>query len=65
MNNIAYAVISTIEQAECFGDYDRNNPLCSNYCVLRIRCAIEQDNNMRNELLEELFASEGTSVKLQ
>jgi hypothetical protein len=62
MNDIVYTVISTIEQAECFGDYDKNNPLCSNHCVLRLRCAIEQDSNMRGELLEELFASEGTSV---
>lgn len=62
MNNMVYTVISTIEQAECFGDYDKHNPLCSNYCVIRLRCAIEQDNNMRNEVLEELFASEGTSV---
>lgn len=62
MNNIVYTVISTIEQAECFGDYDKNNPLCSNHCALRLRCAIEQDNNMRSELLEELIDSEGTSV---
>jgi hypothetical protein len=55
-------VFSTIEQSECFGDYDKNNPLCSNYCALRLRCAIEQDNDMRSELLDELFASEGTSV---
>lgn len=62
MNNIAYTVISTIEQEECFGGYDKHNPLCSNHCALRLRCAIEQDNTMRSELLEELFASEGTSV---
>jgi hypothetical protein len=65
MNNTVYAVISTSEQAECIGDYDKNDPLCSNYCALRLRCAIEQDNIMRSELLEELFASEGPSVKLQ
>lgn len=65
MNSIVYAVLSTIEQEECLGDYDKKNPLCSNHCALRLRCAIEQDNNMRSELLEELFASEGTSVKLQ
>jgi hypothetical protein len=62
MNNIVYTVISAIEEEECFGDYNKNNPLCSNHCVLRLRCAIEQDNNMRSEVLEELFASESTSV---
>ncbi len=62
MNDIVHAVISTIEQAECLGDFDKRNPLCSTYCVLRLRCAIEQDNNIRNELMEDLFASEGTSI---
>jgi phosphotransferase system IIB component len=65
MNNIVYTLISSIEQADCFGGYDMNNLLCSNHCALRLRCAIEQENNMRSELFEELFVFEGTSVKLQ
>lgn len=65
MNDILYAVMNNGEQEECFGDYDKNNPVCSTYCVLRLRCAIEQGNNIRSELLDELFASEGTSVKIQ
>lgn len=62
MNNIVYTVIPIIENEECFGEYNKNDPLCSNYCALRLRCAIEQDNNIRNELLEELFTSDSTSV---
>lgn len=65
MNKIVYAVITTDEQAECFGGYDKNNPLCSTHCVLRLRCVIEQGNNLRNDILEELFDSEGTSVTIQ
>jgi hypothetical protein len=65
MNNIVYAVITTGEQADCLGDFDKNSPLCSTYCVLRLRCVIEQSHNLRSDILEELFASEGTSVKIQ
>jgi hypothetical protein len=65
MNAIVYEVKYTGQQAECFGDYDKNDSLCSKYCALRLRCAIVQDNNIRSELLEELFASEGTLMKMQ
>ena len=50
MNDILYAVMNNGEQEECFGDYDKSNPVCSTYCVLRLRCAIEQGNNIRSEL---------------
>jgi hypothetical protein len=65
MKAIVYTVKYTGQQAECFGDYNKNDLLCSNYCALRLRCAIEQDNNIRGELLDELFAAEGTLMKLQ
>jgi hypothetical protein len=65
MKAIVYEVKYNGQQAECFGDYDKNDSLCSKYCVLRLRCAIEQDNNIRSEILDELFASEGTFMKSQ
>ncbi len=65
MNNLLFTVIPTGEQSECFGDYDKNNPLCATHCALRLRCAIEHGHNLNNELLEELLASENTSVKIQ
>lgn len=65
MNNIGYAVITTVEQVDCLGDFDKNSKLCSTYCALRLRCAIDQSHILRSDILEELFASEGTSVKIQ
>jgi len=51
-----------VDELDCFGDYRRSNPLCSKHCVLRIRCAIEQDQNVRMELFSEMTASDGMNV---
>jgi hypothetical protein len=58
MSKQFYTVIPSYEQVDCFGSYNKNDPLCAKHCALRIRCAIEQDHNIRMEMLEELVASE-------
>ena len=59
------AVITSDEHLDCFGDFNKNDRLCSKYCILRLRCAIEQEQNLRSALLEELIASENATGKLQ
>ena len=59
------ALLTFDEQLGCFGDYNRTNPMCTAHCVLRLRCAIQQDHNMRMEMLEEWVAFEGFDIKLQ
>jgi len=49
----------------CFGDYSSSNQLCSRYCVLRLRCAIAQEQNLRLELLEEVMAAEQMTITIQ
>jgi hypothetical protein len=53
------------EQLGCFGDYNRINPMCSGHCVLRLRCAIQQNHNMRMEMLEEWVAFDGLAIQIQ
>ena len=53
------------ESLDCFGDYNKSNRLCARYCALRLRCAIEQDQNLRSALLEELVGPESTIGKIQ
>lgn len=60
-----FAVITSNESLDCFGDFNKSNPLCAKYCILRLRCAIEQDHNLRSALLEELVASENVVDKMQ
>ena len=54
-----------IDHLDCFGEYRKANPLCAKHCVLRLRCAIEQDQNLRMELIEDIVASEGTLFRIQ
>jgi hypothetical protein len=49
----------------CFGDFDVDDSICRRFCVLSIRCAIEQDQNARMELLEELVSFDQVVMKIQ
>ena len=59
------ALFTTDEQLGCFGDFNRINPMCTSQCVLRLRCAIQQDQNMRMEMLEDWVAFESVNIKIQ
>ena len=65
MSRNFYAVVSSYEQVDCFGSFNKNNPLCAKHCALSIRCAIEQDQNLRTELIEELVSSEDVLGRMQ
>ena len=58
-------VITSDELLDCFGNFNKRDRLCSKYCILRLRCAIEQEQCLRSALLEELVASENATGKLQ
>lgn len=60
-----FAVFTSNESLDCFGDFNKNNRLCARYCILRLRCAIEQEQNLRSALLEEWVASEKSVGKIQ
>jgi hypothetical protein len=65
MNTHHFTGFDAKESMDCFADFDKTNPLCTKYCAIRLRCAIEQNNNLRIEILEELMASEESQVKIQ
>ena len=37
----------------CFGSFQADDPICRQYCAIRIRCAIERDQAILLEVLEE------------
>ena len=47
----------------CFGDFDLSDRLCRRLCALRLRCAIERNQNDRLEILEELVSMEEIVIK--
>lgn len=48
----------------CFGGYRKNDPICSRQCALNLRCAIEQDQIERFEILEDLVSASGMVIKV-
>ena len=51
-------IAAFFDHLDCYGDYDRANPLCAKHCVIRIRCAIEQDYNTKMEMLSDLASAD-------
>ena len=49
----------------CFGNFNVQDPICKQFCALRLRCLIDRDQNNTLELLEELMHSDGVSIKIQ
>ena len=49
----------------CFGEFQKEDPICRKHCALNIRCIIEQDQNTRMEIIEDLVASENLLIKIQ
>ena len=49
----------------CFGDFNANDPVCKKLCVLNLRCIVENEENARLELLEELVTPGDLHIKLQ
>jgi hypothetical protein len=49
----------------CFGDFNREDAICRRFCSLRLRCAIERDQNEQMELLEEMISSETMYFNVQ
>lgn len=48
--------VSLDDYLGCFGGFNSNDAVCKKYCALNLRCAIEQEQNARIELLEELVS---------
>ena len=42
----------------CFGEFNIDDPVCKKFCALNLKCAIENDQNTRMEILEELTVQE-------
>lgn len=49
----------------CYGNFSINDPLCKGYCALNIRCAIEHDQIIQLEVLEDLVAQEHMAMTVQ
>ncbi|RJP38456.1 MAG: hypothetical protein C4548_12995 [Desulfobacteraceae bacterium] len=50
---------------DCYGDFNLADTVCRKYCALRLRCAIEQQEQMRIEQFEDMMSADEIQLKLQ
>ncbi len=48
----------------CFGNFNRDSVVCKKFCAVNLRCAIEQDQNARIEIFEDLVTADDISGML-
>ncbi len=49
----------------CYGQYKPGDPVCKKLCAISLRCAAEQNRNIRVEVLEDLMSAGATILKIQ
>lgn len=49
----------------CFGNFRSRNLICKRLCILSLRCIIEQDQNLRTEIIEELTSPGAVVFRIQ
>ena len=40
---------------QCYGEFNAQDAICRTVCALRLRCAVEHDQQGKMEILEDLF----------
>ncbi len=58
MNQKQTELIAAFDGSDCMGTFTKEDRQCAKYCVLRLRCAIEKEQNLRLELIEDLVMSD-------
>lgn len=57
--------ISTTLRLGCFGHFRSDDRVCRNHCAIRIRCAVERDQKIVLEVMNEMNIGDDLPVKLQ
>ena len=65
MNKDQITKLLIADHLGCFGNFSIEDPICKRLCAVNLRCAIEQENNTRLEILQDLVFSDDLSVKIQ
>jgi phosphotransferase system IIB component len=48
----------------CFGNFNRKNQIGTRHCALMLRCAIENEQKVRMEVMEDLVGADGIFVRV-
>lgn len=56
--------LDSLDIPECFGEYNKSNKLCAQYCSISIRCCILHQNNPKVDILEKLLVHNQFAIKM-
>jgi len=54
----------TIDTPDCYGEFNKKNRLCSNYCSISIKCCILHNKHPKIDILEKLLIHNHYAIKL-
>ncbi len=54
----------SIDTPDCYGEFNKANKLCSQYCSISIKCCILYNRNPKIDILEKLLIHNQYAVKL-
>lgn len=55
--------LDALDSPDCFGDYNKENRLCTEHCAISIKCCIHQVKHPKVDLLERLLIHNHYAVK--
>ena len=63
-NTFELKLAQNVDRLGCFGHFDLSDQMCRRFCALRLKCAIERNQNDRLEILEDLVSMEDIIIKM-
>ena len=54
----------SVDVPDCFGEFNKNNKLCSKYCAISVRCCVLTSQSPKIDILERLLDQDQFVVKL-
>lgn len=55
----------SIDIPDCFGEFNKENRLCAQYCSMSIKCCVLYNKNPKIDILEKLLIHNQYALKLQ
>ena len=55
----------SIDTPGCFGEFDKKERICSQYCCISIKCCVLHTRNPQIDIIEQLLTNQDYTVKLQ
>jgi len=55
----------SIDTPDCFGEFNKKEKLCSQYCCVAIKCCVMHNKMPKIDIMEQLLTNNHYAIKLQ